>query len=64
MTTTTRTFYEVRYQGAPYSDNESGELVSRHLTREAAEKALRALLRLYPARHHGNTRIVEKVRGV
>lgn len=59
MTTTTRTVYEVRYQGAPYGDNEQGELVSRHLTREAAEKALRALLKLYPARHHGNTRIVE-----
>jgi hypothetical protein len=32
--------FEVRYVGAPYGEGEAGHVVSRHRTREAAERAL------------------------
>lgn len=54
--------YEVRYVGAPYGEGESGELLSRHRTREAAEDARRRL-QSNPRYYGSNTRIVEVVRG-
>jgi hypothetical protein len=43
----------VVYCGAPYGDNEFGEVVSKHRTEEAAEEALRKARRISPARYHG-----------
>jgi hypothetical protein len=40
---TKSTYWTVCYVGAPYGDDESGEIVSRHRTREAAEEAHRKL---------------------
>jgi hypothetical protein len=57
-TKTQATWYEVRYVGAPYGDNESGETVSRHRTLDAAGAAVRKL-QSNPRYYGSNTRIAE-----
>ena len=54
--TTTKMTYEVRYVGAPYGENEQGELVSSHRTFEAAGAARRKLQK-NPRYYGSNTKI-------
>ncbi len=50
--------FELRYVGAPYGENESGELLSRWPSMEAAERARRRL-QDNPRYYGSNTRVVE-----
>ncbi len=54
--TTTKGIWCVVYVGAPFGLNEAGEVVSRHRTEEAAEKARRKL-QDNPKYYGSNTRI-------
>jgi len=56
-----KTTFEVRYIGAPYGMNESGEVVSRHRTIETAERAARKLQT--SPKYYRSVRIVRKVKG-
>ena len=56
-----KTTFEVRYVGAPYGENESGHVVSRHRTLEAAERSA-AKLQTSP-KYYRSVRIVRKVKG-
>ena len=56
-----KTTFEVRYIGAPYGMNESGEVVSRHRTIETAERAARKLQT--SPKYYRNVKIVEIRRG-
>ena len=49
--------FAVVYVGAPYGDNELGQVVSRHRSREAAENAVRELQT--SPRYYGNVLIRE-----
>lgn len=62
-TTRARVSYEVRYVGAPYGENESGEVVSRHRSPEAA-RAARARLQDNPRYYGSNTRVARVEGGV
>ena len=64
MTTTTNTptAYGVFYCGAPYGDNETGELVSTHRSLKAADFAC-GKLRGSPKYYGSNTRVMLKING-
>jgi hypothetical protein len=55
--------YQVRYVGAPYGENESGEIVSTHRTEEAALRA-RAKLQSNPRYYGSNSTVVRVVDGL
>jgi len=56
-----RTVYAVVYVGAPYGDNEAGEIVSRHRTYDAAVAA-RTKLQDNP-RYYGSNSTIRRVTG-